>query len=48
MMGESSEQTPIVLVKNAPVKPCEKVDPKSTVIPKEQCLFAKLLQRILS
>lgn len=48
MMGESREKTPIVLVKNAPVKLCEKVDPQSTVIPKEQCLFAKFLWRNLS
>jgi len=45
IMGESREQKPIVLVKNAPVKLCEKVDPKLTVIPTEQCLFTKLLQK---
>jgi len=43
LMGESSEQTPVVLVKNAPVKLCDKVDPKSTIIPKKECLFTKLL-----
>jgi len=45
LMGESTEQTPIVLVKNAPLKLCEKVDPKTTMIPTEQCLFAKLLKK---
>jgi len=48
MMGESSERTPIVLVKNAPVKLREKVDPKSTIISTEQCLFAKFLRKDLS
>jgi len=43
LMGESSEQTPVVLVKNAPVELCDKVDPKSTIIPKKECLFTKLL-----
>lgn len=45
IMGESSEQTPIVLVRDAPVKLSEKVEPKSMVIPKEQCLFGKLLEK---
>lgn len=44
IMGESNEQTPAVLVKNAPVKFCEKVDPYTMVIPQEQCLFASHLQ----
>jgi coenzyme F420-0:L-glutamate ligase len=43
MMGESSEQTPIILIKKAPVKTCEKVNSKSTLIPTEECLFTKLL-----
>ena len=40
MMGESSEQTPAVLVKNAPVRLAEKADVSALVIPREQCLFA--------
>jgi coenzyme F420-0:L-glutamate ligase len=43
LMGESKEQTPIVLVKKAPVKLKEKFDPKSIVISTEDCLFAKHL-----
>jgi len=43
MMGESSEQTPVVLIRNAPVKPCEEVNPKSTIILAKECLFSKLL-----
>jgi len=47
LMGESREQTPIVLVKNAPVRLCEKVDTKSMQIPPERCLFTKLLNKNL-
>jgi len=43
MMGESSEQTPIILVRNAPVKLCDKVNSTSTIIPTKECLFTKLL-----
>jgi len=40
MMGESSEQTAAVLIKNAPAKFTEKIDVSAIVIPREQCLFA--------
>jgi len=40
MMGESSEQTSAVLIRNAPVKISEKIDASALVIPREQCLFA--------
>jgi len=43
MMGESNEQTPVVLVRNAPVKLCDKVDPKSTTISPKECLFTNLI-----
>lgn len=39
MMGESSEQTPAVLIRNAPVTFVE-ADGSALVIPREQCLFA--------
>ena len=45
IMGESVEQTPIVLVRDSPVKLSEKVDPEYMIIPKEQCLFGKLLKK---
>ena len=41
IMGESNEQTPVVLIRNAPVKLADKVNPSSVVISPEQCLFAK-------
>jgi len=41
IMGESNERTPVVLIRNASVKPAEKVDPSSLAISMEQCLFAK-------
>jgi len=41
LMGESREQTPVILVRNAPVKLCKKVNPKSTIILKKECLFMK-------
>jgi len=41
VMGESDERTPVVLIRNAPVKHADKVNPSSVVIPTEQCLFAK-------
>jgi len=47
LMGESNEQTPAVLIKDAPVKLSEKVDPKSTVISKDQDLFAELYRKPL-
>lgn len=40
MMGESSEQTAAVLIKDAPAKVMRKVDVSALVIPREQCLFA--------
>jgi len=48
MMGESDEQTPIILIKNAPVKTCEKVNHKSTLIPTKECLFMKLLSQSIT
>jgi len=39
VMGESSEQTPAVLIRNAPVTLAE-ADGSALVIPQEQCLFA--------
>ena len=39
VMGESSEQTPAVLIRNAPVT-LAKADGSGLVIPREQCLFA--------
>jgi len=44
IMGESDQQTPAVLIKNAPIKFSEKVDPYTMIIPQEQCLFASHLQ----
>jgi len=43
MMGESSEQTPVILIRNAPVKTCDKVNPESTIISTKECLFTRLL-----
>jgi len=45
LMGESNQRTPIVLVKNAPVKLCDEVNPKSMLIPRKDCLFTKLLSQ---
>lgn len=40
VMGESDEQTPFVLIKNAPVVfTSAKIDPSETVMPKDECLF---------
>ncbi len=39
VMGESGEQTPAVLIRNAPVTLAE-ADGSALVIPREQCLFA--------
>jgi coenzyme F420-0:L-glutamate ligase len=39
VMGESSEQTPAVLIRNAPVT-LAKANGSALVIPREQCLFA--------
>jgi coenzyme F420-0:L-glutamate ligase/coenzyme F420-1:gamma-L-glutamate ligase len=40
IMGESSEQTAAVLIRNAPVKITEKIDVSDVAMPREQCLFA--------
>jgi len=40
VIGESNEQTPLVLIKNAPIKLTERIDTSSTVIPRKYCLFA--------
>lgn len=47
LMGESVERTPAVLIKDAPVVPSEKVDRKSTFIPRDQDLFEGLFRRRL-
>lgn len=41
LMGESGEQTPFVLIKDAPVKPADRVESSSLVIPPKQCLYTK-------
>lgn len=43
VMGESSEQTPAVLIKNAPLKFVNKVKPSSLVISEEECLYTKYI-----
>jgi len=43
LMGESRERAPIILVRDAPVTLCDKVNLKSTIIPPKKCLFTKLL-----
>lgn len=47
LMGESDEQTPAVLIKDAPVKPSERIDPKSTVISRDQDLLEETSRRWL-
>jgi len=43
LMGESDEQTPIALIKNAQVKfTSKKIDPKEPIIPEKDCLFAPI------
>lgn len=41
LMGESSERTPLVLIKGAPIKPTDHVQSLSMIIPAEQCLYTK-------
>jgi len=41
LMGESSEQTPFVLIKEAPIEPTDHVEPSSVVMPARQCLYTK-------
>ena len=41
LMGEAGEQTPFVLIKGAPVKPMDRVEPSSLIISPEQCLYTK-------
>jgi len=43
IMGESDEQIPAVLIKEAPVKLTEVVSPSSVVISAKQCLFTKYI-----
>ncbi len=45
IMGESNEQTPAVLIKDAPVKLTNRVKPSSVLISTEHCLFAKHIMR---
>jgi len=41
IMGETSERTCVVLLRNAPIMLTEKVKPSSVVISAKQCLFTK-------
>lgn len=41
LMGESDERTPLVLIKDAPVKPTDHVESSSLVIRPKQCLYTK-------
>jgi coenzyme F420-0:L-glutamate ligase len=43
IMGETNEQSPAVLIKDAPVKLTEAVKSSAVVIPPNQCLFAKYI-----
>jgi len=45
VMGESNEQTPAVLIKDAAVNLTEKVKPSSLVISPKECLFAKHIMK---
>jgi len=45
IMGETNEQMPLVLIKNAPITPADKVKSSSIVIPAKQCLFAKHIMK---
>lgn len=40
LMGESSQKTPAVLIKKAPIELVERADTSTMIIPREQCLFA--------
>lgn len=43
LMGESNEQTPFAIIKNAPVKfTSKKINPMEPLIPEKECLFAPL------
>lgn len=43
LMGESNEQTPFAIIKNAPVKfTSKKIDPNEPIMPEKECLFAPL------
>jgi len=48
IMGESNEQTPSVLIKNAPINLSEKIDPRAMIISQKQCLFASRIQKNMS
>ncbi len=41
LMGETSERTPAVLIKDAPIKRTELVKPSSVVISEKECLYTK-------
>ena len=42
LMGETSEMTPIVLIKESPVEVTDKYDPNEVVIPKDECMYMKV------
>jgi coenzyme F420-0:L-glutamate ligase len=44
IMGESNQQTPAALIKNAPIRFREKADIHTMTIPRELCLFASQLR----
>jgi len=45
IMGESDEQTPVVLIKDAPVKLADNVKQSWVLISPRQCLFAKYIMK---
>ncbi|MCW3974657.1 MAG: coenzyme F420-0:L-glutamate ligase, partial [Candidatus Bathyarchaeota archaeon] len=42
IMGESSESTPVVLIRGAPVEIVDNYDPDEVIIPKSECMYMKV------
>jgi len=46
VMGETTELTPAVLIKGAPVEVVEQYDPESIYMPPDECLYGHILMRL--
>lgn len=42
LMGETTERTPTVIIRNSPVEITDKYDPKEIVIPRKECMYMKI------
>lgn len=42
LMGETTERTPIIIIRGAPIELTEEYDPNEVIIPKNECMYMRV------